>query len=101
MDLLPRSVEEELLEWLQICAEFPGRPRADPHGGELPEVADLVVLVVVLVLVVLDGPSGVDPAPPLLLPAPPALRRLLLLVVEEDDCAAAAEIPRCLLVLVC
>lgn len=74
---------------------------AGQKGAELPSVAELVVLVVLAVLVVLYGSSGVDPATPLLLPAPPTLRRLLLLVVEQNDSPAAAEIPRCLLVLVC
>lgn len=88
-----------------LCSDkrrfLPGRRMAGQNGSELPSVAQLVVLVVFAVFVVLYGSSGVDPAPPLLLSAPPALRWLLLLVVEQDDGAAAAEIPRCLLVLVC
>lgn len=88
-----------------LCSDkrrfLPGRRMAGQNGSELPSVAQLVVLVVFAVFVVLYGSSGVDPAPPLLLPAPPALRWLLLLVVEQNDGAAAAEIPRCLLVLVC
>lgn len=69
-------------------------------GAELPSVASLVILLVVLVLVVLNGSSGVDPSPSLLLPAPPALRGLLFLVVEENDSASATKVPRCLLVLI-
>lgn len=88
-----------------LCSDkrrfLPVRRMAGQNGSELPSVAQLVVLVVFAVFVVLYGSSGVDPAPPLLLPAPPALRWLLLLVVEQNDGAAAAEIPRCLLVLVC
>lgn len=88
-----------------LCSDkrrfLPGRRKAGQNGSELPSVAQLIVLVVFAVFVVLYGSSGVDPAPPLLLPAPPALRWLLLLVIEQNDGAAAAEIPRCLLVLVC
>lgn len=88
-----------------LCSDkrhfLPGRRMAGQNGSELPSVAQLVVLVVFAVFIVLYGSSGVDPAPPLLLSAPPTLRWLLLLVVEQNDGAAAAEIPRCLLVLVC
>lgn len=46
---------------------------AKENGAELPNVADFVILVLFLVLVVLDGPSGMDAAPSLLLPAPTGL----------------------------
>lgn len=71
-----KVTEEETSEWLQICAgltEFPGRLMAKQNGAELPNVADLIILIVFLVLVVLHGSSGVDPSPSLLLPAPAAV----------------------------
>lgn len=94
---------KETLEWLQVCAELTGVPgwlMEEQVGAELPDVANLVIFVIFLVLVILDGPSGMDPAPPLLLPAPPTPRwLLLLLVVKEKDATPAAKIPRGLLVL--
>lgn len=62
-------------------------------GAELPDVANLIVFVVFLVLVILDGPPRLNPATPLLLPAPPTLCWLLLLVIKENDGTSTAEIP--------
>lgn len=93
---------KETLEWLQVCSELTGVPgwlMGEQVGAELPDVANLVIFVIFLVLVILNGPSGMDPAPPLFLPGPPTLSWLLLLVIKENDGAPAAKIPRGLLVL--
>lgn len=82
------------VEWLKICAINESPSQA---VGKLPDVADLIVLVILLILVIFDGASWVNSDLMLLLLL--SLLPIVFLVVQQNHCAATAKITRGLLVL--